>query len=68
MLAIGASLLGASYVTAIDIDEEAIEIAQENLENCEVENIEFILGDITNFKKFFKQRRFFDTVIMVYII
>lgn len=63
-MAIGASHLGASFVTGIDIDTDALNIAQENVENCEAD-VELIQGDIMNFNSFFKQKKFFDTVIMV---
>lgn len=46
IFAIGASLLGASSVTAYDVDKDAIETAKENAEalGCE---IEFIQADIS---------------------
>ena len=49
------------HVTLVDIDPDALEIAQENIENLEVENIEIINIDVLQIpKSFFKK---FDIVI-----
>ena len=39
ILAIGAALLGAGHVLAIDIDPDAVKVAEENVQNNHVENI-----------------------------
>jgi putative methylase len=56
VFAIGASLLGAKFVYAIDIDKNAIEIARENARK--IKNIEFINEDVSKFNKKV------DTIIM----
>ena len=56
-LAIGASNLGASQITAIDIDSAAIEVARENAETAK-SNIDWIVGDLEAI------HGEFDTVIM----
>lgn len=70
VLSIGSALLGASYVLGIDIDQEALELCQENIEIFDLENIDLLQFDVTKFKnrtesendvgKFDKS---FDTVI-----
>ncbi len=48
ILAIAASLLEASKVMAIDIDEDAVKIAKENIKTNNVENlVEVVAGDLT---------------------
>jgi len=52
IFAIGAALLGAEEVVALDKDEDAIEIAKENAENLGVkEQIRFVRSDIENFEE-----------------
>lgn len=46
ILGIGAALLGAREVTAIDIDKTAIKIARRNVKRLGLENVELIAGDI----------------------
>jgi len=46
MLGIAAAVMGCSQVIGIDIDPNALSIAQENCEEFEVENIDFIMADI----------------------
>jgi ribosomal protein L11 methyltransferase len=48
ILTIAASLLGASQIVGVEIDEDAIGVAKKNIEvNCPDENIEIIKGDLT---------------------
>ena len=62
MLAITAKLVGAKKVIAIDIDKDALEIAKENINICEVEDIELIEMDIKNFLEECKlNNKIFDT-------
>lgn len=50
MLALGATLLGAGTVIAMDIDENALEVLQENIEDTGVTNIDPILCDFLGSK------------------
>lgn len=52
MLAIGASLLGASNVAAMDIDEDALEILKDNMDDIEIANIDPILSNFLDSKLF----------------
>ena len=48
ILAIAAAKLGAAEVLGIDIDEDAVRVANENLENNQVDNVaRAIVGDLT---------------------
>lgn len=47
MLAISCALLGSDYVLALDCDEEALEIANDNIQNLELEEtIELVLAKL----------------------
>lgn len=48
VLGIGAALLGASYVLGVDIDQDALELCQENIETLDLENIDLLQLDVTN--------------------
>lgn len=48
VLGIGAALLGASYVLGIDIDQDALDLCQENIETFDLENIDLLQLDVTN--------------------
>jgi predicted RNA methylase len=54
--------------TGIDIDMDALNIATENAQNVEAE-IEFVHIDVLQFeknlKKFKREKKIFDTVLMV---
>lgn len=63
MLALGATLLGAGTVVAMDIDEHALEVLQENIIDTEVTNIDAILCDFLG-SKVYRWDNYFDTVIM----
>lgn len=45
VLAISASLLGARFVVGVDIDRDAVNVAEENVEAAGAE-VEFVIGDI----------------------
>ncbi|NJE25956.1 methyltransferase domain-containing protein [Thermococcus sp. MV5] len=49
VLSIGASLMGAKKVYAIDKDGNALKIAMENAKTLEIANINFIEGDVSEF-------------------
>ncbi|XP_037786861.1 rRNA N6-adenosine-methyltransferase METTL5-like [Penaeus monodon] len=65
MLAIGTVMMGASVAFGFDIDSDALQICQENLEELEVPSIELIQTDVKllggDQSKFHK---FFDTVVL----
>lgn len=65
MLAIGTVMMGASIAFGFDIDSDALQICQENLEELEVPSIELIQTDVKllggDQSKFHK---FFDTVVL----
>lgn len=70
ILSIGSVMLGASYVLGIDVDEEALEVCQKNLEDFEIFNVDLLQQDIVNIcpnsedasEKVLSKK--FDTVIM----
>lgn len=47
-LGLGAALMGAGVVTAMDIDEGALEVFHENLEDTEMTNIDAVQCDFLN--------------------
>nr|CAG4644241.1 EOG090X0BVL [Lepidurus arcticus] len=61
VLSIGSVIAGAAHVTAVDIDKDALEIAQQNCNEFDITSIEFVQADVTGFLPF---RTTFDTVIM----
>ena len=58
VLAIGASVLGAKKIYAVEVDDEALEIARANARRFGIENIVFIKGSVDEFDKIV------DTIIM----
>nr|CAG4641142.1 EOG090X0BVL [Eulimnadia texana] len=63
MLSIGASLLGAAFVLSVDIDKDALAIANENIENLEITNVSLIQSNVLQLRDLLKDFSF-DTVIM----
>lgn len=62
VLSIGCAILGAGAVTGFDIDEEALETAQENIQEFGVENIELVQADTRRLVSTLRQG--FDVVVM----
>ncbi|KAI5632743.1 ribosomal protein l11 methyltransferase (PrmA) domain-containing protein [Phthorimaea operculella] len=62
-LAIGAALLGAAAVIALDIDEEALEVFQDNKEEMEVTNVDAVMCDFLD-EDVCRWESCFDTVLM----
>ncbi|XP_003744355.1 methyltransferase-like protein 5 [Galendromus occidentalis] len=62
ILSIGASILGASQVVAIDIDSGPLEIFQSNLEEFEVTNISMLQASVSHLSSMMRMKA--DTVIM----
>jgi len=48
ILGLGASLLGSSYTIGIDVDQKALNIAQQNSQDLDLQ-VEFILADMRHF-------------------
>lgn len=49
-LGIGAELLGASSVTAVDIDRDALDVLRDNIEDMELTNIDVLQCDFLESK------------------
>ena len=64
VLSIGSVMLNAGSVTSIDIDPDALETFQENLEGFEMNNIDLIMADVTNPDALESLHKKFDTVVM----
>lgn len=62
-LSIGANLLGASYVLAVDVDDDALQIASCNIQQFELTDIDLLQCDVKNLSQVLAGRHF-DTVIM----
>ena len=64
ILGIAAALCGCKNVFLFDIDEEALEIAKNNVESLELnDNIQIIQTDVNQLKLCKKLNKFFDLVI-----
>ena len=64
ILGIAAALCGCKNVFLFDIDEEALEIAKNNVENLELnDNIQIIQTDVNQLRLCKKLNKFFDLVI-----
>lgn len=66
MLAIGSAILGASHVLGFDIDPEALSVGRNNVDEMEIQNVDFVLCDVlsdltTDGSPWLKS---FETVIM----
>jgi len=62
VLSIGAAMLGAGAVVGFDIDKDALEQFQGNIEDFEIDNIDLINADIDALGESWENK--FDTVIM----
>lgn len=62
-LGLGAALLGACLVTAIDIDEDALDIFRDNVEEFEITNVDTVQCDFLN-SSVYRWENYFDTVLM----
>ncbi|KAJ0180687.1 hypothetical protein K1T71_004091 [Dendrolimus kikuchii] len=63
ILSIGAVMMGAASVTAIDIDRDALEVLQENIDDLDINNIDTLLCDFLD-EKTCRWENYFDTVLM----
>ena len=65
VLGIGSSLLGASYVMGVDIDSDALQIAQSNIGQFELSNVHLVQCSVTDLPQLLKRDVVqFDTVVM----
>ena len=64
ILGIAAALCGCENVLLFDIDEEAMDIAKQNVENLELENyIQYMLIDVNTLTEWNTLNKYFDIVI-----
>ena len=64
ILGISAALCGCEKVFLFDIDEEALEIAKNNVENLKLEDrIQIIKADVEKLKNWSKLNKYFDLII-----
>ncbi|GFN91057.1 methyltransferase-like protein 5 [Plakobranchus ocellatus] len=68
ILAIGAEMLGASYVLGIDIDEDALSVCANNLEEFEMTNVDLLKANVRHLARCSelasRLQGKFDTVVM----
>lgn len=62
ILGIGASLLGASAITGLDIDRNALEVFRNNIDEVDVTNVDIIQSDFLLHS--YRCEKYFDTVLM----
>ncbi|KAF9421906.1 hypothetical protein HW555_002346 [Spodoptera exigua] len=60
---IGAALLGASIVTAVDIDDDVLQVFKENVEDMELTNVDAVQCDFLD-PRIARWDGYFDTVLM----
>lgn len=64
MLSIGSALLGSSHVVGFDIDEEALAVAKNSIEEMEISNVDFVQCNVLNGLNESSWHKAFDTVLM----
>ena len=47
VLSIGSAMLGASFVTGFDIDDDALSVFRDNAEGFEIDNFDLVRADVT---------------------
>jgi len=62
VLAMGCAFLGAGFVTGFDVDMDALQLLNSNIEDFEVDNIDCVNIDVKNIGEGWN--KLFDTVIM----
>ncbi|XP_047578058.1 rRNA N6-adenosine-methyltransferase METTL5 isoform X4 [Lutra lutra] len=62
VLSIGAAMLGAGLCVGFDIDEDALEIFNRNVEEFELTNVDMVQCDVCSLSN--RMSKSFDTVIM----
>lgn len=63
MWSIGAALLGAGTVTSVDIDDDALQVFKENVDDMELTNVDAIQCDFLD-PRVARWEGYFDTVVM----
>lgn len=64
MLGIAAAVIGCEYVTMYDIDEDAIDIAKQNVDEMDMrDKVQFVLVDVNELKEWKCLRKKYDIVI-----
>lgn len=64
VLGIGSVLMGASYVLGVDIDEEALQISNSNINQFELSEIDLLHADVKLLPHLLEGNKKFDTVVM----
>jgi len=64
ILSIGSVMLGASSILGIDIDDDALGIASQNVEEFEMTNIDLMMSDVKTLLVAERLHGKFDTVVM----
>ena len=64
VLSVGAAILGSDYVVGFDVDEDALELAKQNLEESGLEQVELVQCDVAHLDTMMARSDMFDTVIM----
>jgi len=62
VLTIGCVMLGAATVLGLDLDPDALDTCQQNLEAFDIDNVDLINGNVTDADQILRQK--FDVVIM----
>nr|SVE80924.1 EOG090X0BVL [Daphnia magna] len=64
VLGVGSVLLGASYVLGVDIDEEALQISNSNINQFELNEVDLLHADVKILPLLLGGNTKFDTVVM----
>nr|SVE79706.1 EOG090X0BVL [Daphnia magna] len=64
VLGVGSVLLGASYVLGVDIDEEALQISNSNINQLELNEVDLLHADVKIIPLLLGGNTKFDTVVM----
>jgi len=62
VLTIGCVMLGAATVLGLDLDPDALDTCQQNLEAFDIDNVDLVNGNVTDADQILRQK--FDVVIM----
>jgi len=62
VLTIGCVMLGAATVLGLDLDPDALDTCQQNLEAFDIDNVDLVNGNVTDADQILRQK--FDVVVM----